>query len=84
LFQLLHPLGEDSPIAAFLNRNASGGLHHICIEVDCIDSAVDTIRAMGVRTLTKETRIGAHGNPVIFCHPKDCGGVLLELEQICE
>lgn len=79
--ELLYPFGENSPIASYLSKNKSGGLHHICIEVKDIKSAMETIRAKGLRTLSEEPKIGAHGKPVIFCHPKDCNGVLLELEQ---
>lgn len=79
--QLLQPLGEKSPIAAFLDKNKNGGLHHICIEVEDINAMAAELRERGIRTLTKEPAIGAHGKPVIFCHPKDCAGVLLELEQ---
>lgn len=79
--KLLHPLGEKSPISGYLEKNKSGGLHHICIEVEDIDAAVKTVREKGLRTLTDKPKIGAHGKPVIFCHPKDCNGVLLELEQ---
>jgi len=79
--ELLHPLGEQSPIKSFLSKNQSGGLHHICVEVDDIDSAVKILREKNIRTLTEKPSIGAHGKPVIFCHPKDCDGVLLELEQ---
>lgn len=79
--ELLYPLGDASPIQGFLNKNKSGGLHHICIEVDDISAAVDKLRQDGVRTLSSEPKIGAHGKPVMFCHPKDCNGVLLELEE---
>merc|ERR1711941_84570 len=79
--ELLHPYGENSPIAGFLKKNPMGGIHHICIEVDDINKAVETIKAEGVRPLGKEPKIGAHNKPVMFFHPKDCGGILLELEQ---
>ena len=79
--ELLYPLGENSPIAGFLKKNKDGGIHHICIEVDDIESAVKHVRDQGVRTLGEKTKIGAHGKPVMFLHPKDCGGVLTELEQ---
>ncbi|XP_039265100.2 ethylmalonyl-CoA/methylmalonyl-CoA epimerase-like [Styela clava] len=79
--ELLYPLGENSPIAGFLSKNKSGGLHHICIEVEDIHVAVEALRENGIRTLTQEPKIGAHNKPVIFCHPKDCDGILLELEQ---
>ena len=79
--ELLHPFGENSPIAGFLKKNPMGGMHHICIEVDDINAAVDSVKAAGVRPLGKEPKIGAHNKPVMFLHPKDCGGVLVELEQ---
>ena len=106
--ELLHPLGEKSPIQVkqaresivsetsgqlrvlmrsfvqnFLDKNKDGGIHHICIEVDDINVAVDSLRAGGkIRVLDPKPKIGAHGKPVIFLHPKDCGGVLVELEQV--
>uniref|UniRef100_A0A3P8YQM5 Methylmalonyl-CoA epimerase, mitochondrial n=1 Tax=Esox lucius TaxID=8010 RepID=A0A3P8YQM5_ESOLU len=79
--ELLHPLGEKSPIAGFLQKNKSGGMHHICIEVDDINAAIVDLKARNIRTLSAEPRIGAHGKPVMFLHPKDCDGVLVELEQ---
>ncbi len=80
--ELLHPLGEASPIAAFLERNPAGGIHHICYEVDDILAARDRLQAEGARILgTGEPKIGAHGKPVLFLHPKDFNGCLLELEQ---
>ncbi|CAN9507147.1 unnamed protein product [Ophioblennius macclurei] len=79
--ELLHPLGEKSPIAGFLQKNKSGGMHHICIEVDNINSAISDLKARNIRTLSAEPRIGAHGKPVMFLHPKDCDGVLVELEE---
>lgn len=79
--ELLHPLGEKSPIAGFLLKNKAGGMHHICIEVDDINAAIVDLRAQKIRTLSAEPRIGAHGKPVMFLHPKDCDGVLVELEQ---
>jgi len=80
--ELLHPFGEKSPIQNFLDKNTSGGIHHICIEVDDIYQAVDSLKATGkIRILDPKPKIGAHGKPVVFLHPKDCGGVLLELEQ---
>ena len=78
--ELLHPLGDDSPIAAFLERNKSGGLHHVCLEVDDIVAARDKLKAAGARPLG-EPRPGAHGKLVIFVHPADFSGVLIELEQ---
>jgi len=81
--ELLHPLGQKSPIQNFLDKNKDGGIHHICIEVDDINVAVDSLRAGGkIRILDPKPKIGAHGKPVIFLHPKDCGGVLVELEQV--
>ncbi|CAL1536500.1 unnamed protein product [Lymnaea stagnalis] len=79
--ELLHPLGDKSPIQSFLEKNKSGGMHHICIEVDNIEEAVKDLKAKKIRILSEEPRIGAHGKPVIFLHPKDCDGVLVELEQ---
>ncbi len=79
--ELITPLGDNSPIKSFLEKNQSGGLHHICIDVEDIEESVRQLRASNVRTLTPETKIGAHGKPVIFLHPKDCNGVLLELQQ---
>lgn len=78
--ELLEPLGADSPIAAFLARNPAGGMHHICYEVADIAAARDALVAAGCRVLG-EPKIGAHGKPVIFLHPKDMHGVLTELEQ---
>jgi methylmalonyl-CoA/ethylmalonyl-CoA epimerase len=81
--ELLHPLGEDSPIAGFLAKNPSGGIHHICFEVDDILAARDRLRADGARVLGDgEPRVGAHGKPVLFLHPKDFAGTLVELEQV--
>uniref|UniRef100_A0A8C4PE87 Methylmalonyl-CoA epimerase, mitochondrial n=1 Tax=Dromaius novaehollandiae TaxID=8790 RepID=A0A8C4PE87_DRONO len=79
--ELLHPLGEKSPIASFLQKNKTGGMHHICIEVDDIKAAVTELKERKIRILSEEPKIGAHGKPVIFLHPKDCHGVLVELEQ---
>jgi methylmalonyl-CoA/ethylmalonyl-CoA epimerase len=80
--ELLEPLGENSPIAKFLERNPDGGIHHLCYEVDDILSARDRLMAAGARILGDgEPRIGAHGKPVLFLHPKDFNGTLLELEQ---
>jgi methylmalonyl-CoA/ethylmalonyl-CoA epimerase len=80
--ELLEPLGENSPIAKFLEKNPSGGMHHICYEVDDIYAARDRMRAEGATiTGSGEPRIGAHGKPVIFLHPKDFVGTLIELEQ---
>jgi methylmalonyl-CoA/ethylmalonyl-CoA epimerase len=80
--ELLQPLGAGSPIAAFLTKNPSGGMHHICFEVDNIISARDHLIASGARILGGgEPKIGAHGKPVLFLHPKDFNGTLIELEQ---
>ena len=80
--ELLEPLGEKSPIAAFLERNPSGGIHHLCYEVDDIVKARDKLIAEGARVLGNgELKIGAHGKPVLFLHPKDFCGTLVELEQ---
>ncbi|PPB79867.1 methylmalonyl-CoA epimerase /ethylmalonyl-CoA epimerase [Albidovulum inexpectatum] len=81
--ELLYPLGEESPIAAFLERNPAGGIHHICYEVDDIIAARDRLKAQGARVLGNgEPKIGAHGKPVLFLHPKDFNGCLIELEQV--
>jgi methylmalonyl-CoA/ethylmalonyl-CoA epimerase len=80
--ELLEPLGENSPIAKFLERNPDGGIHHVCYEVDDIIAARDRMKAQGARVLGDgEPKIGAHGKPVLFLHPKDCCGTLVELEQ---
>jgi methylmalonyl-CoA/ethylmalonyl-CoA epimerase len=79
--ELLHPYGDKSPIQSFLNRNKDGGIHHVCIEVDNLEQAWKDVVKQGVRSLDAKPKIGAHGKPVVFLHPKDCGGVLLELEQ---
>ncbi len=81
--ELLHPMGEASPIQAFLDRNPGGGIHHICYEVADILAARDKLLAAGARVLGGGLpKIGAHGNPVLFLHPKDFNGCLLELEQV--
>ena len=80
--ELLHPLGADSPIAGFLARNPSGGIHHLCYEVEDILAARDRLLAGGARVLGDgEPKIGAHDKPVLFLHPKDFAGTLIELEQ---
>ena len=80
--ELLEPLGEGSPIAAFLEKNPAGGMHHICYEVDDILTARDRLKAAGARVLGDgDPKIGAHGKPVLFLHPKDFLGTLVELEQ---
>jgi methylmalonyl-CoA/ethylmalonyl-CoA epimerase len=81
--ELLHPLGEGSPIAGFLEKNPAGGIHHICYEVDDIRASRDHLLAGGARVLGDgEPKIGAHGKPVLFLHPKDFMGCLVELEQV--
>lgn len=81
--ELLTPLGENSPIANFLEKNPAGGIHHICYEVEDIIAARDMLRAKGARVLGDgEPKIGAHGKPVLFLHPKDFQGTLVELEQV--
>jgi methylmalonyl-CoA/ethylmalonyl-CoA epimerase len=80
--ELLEPLGANSPIAAFLERNPAGGIHHVCYEVADIRAARDRLKGAGARVLGDgEPRIGAHGKPVLFLHPKDFNGTLVELEQ---
>ncbi|MES9901830.1 MAG: methylmalonyl-CoA epimerase [Sedimenticola sp.] len=78
--ELLHPLGDNSPIAKFLEKNPAGGVHHICYEVENIEAAAAQMTAAGARVLGK-IRIGAHNKPVLFLHPKDFCGTLVELEQ---
>jgi methylmalonyl-CoA/ethylmalonyl-CoA epimerase len=81
--ELLHPLGDASPIASFLERNPSGGMHHLCFEVEDILAARDRLKAQGARVLGDgNPKIGAHGKPVLFLHPKDFVGTLIELEQV--
>jgi len=80
--ELLHPLGENSPIAGFLAKNPGGGVHHVCYEVEDIEAAAKKMKAEGARVLGDgNPRIGAHGKPVLFLHPKDFCGTLVELEQ---
>ena len=80
--ELLEPLGQASPIEKFLERNPDGGIHHLCYEVDDIIAARDALKAQGARVLGDgEPKIGAHGKPVLFLHPKDFLGTLVELEQ---
>ena len=80
--ELLEPLGENSPIKAFLEKNPAGGIHHVCYEVEDIMAARDRLKAGGARVLGDgEPKIGAHGKPVLFLHPKDFNGTLVELEQ---
>lgn len=81
--ELLYPLGEASPIQGFLDKNPSGGIHHICYEVDDIIAARDQLAKGGARVLgSGDPKIGAHGKPVLFLHPKDFTGTLIELEQV--
>ncbi len=81
--ELLHPLGTESPIAGFLAKNPSGGMHHVCYEVVDILAARDHLLAEGARVLGDgQPKIGAHGKPVLFLHPKDVCGTLVELEQV--
>lgn len=80
--ELIEPLGDDSPIHGFLAKNPKGGQHHVCFEVEDILAARDALRARGATILgTGEPRIGAHGTPIIFLHPRDMGGVLVELME---
>jgi methylmalonyl-CoA/ethylmalonyl-CoA epimerase len=80
--ELIEPLGDGSPVAKFLERNPDGGIHHVCYEVDDIEAARDRLVSAGARILGDgRPRIGAHGKPVLFLHPKDFGGTLVELEQ---
>jgi methylmalonyl-CoA/ethylmalonyl-CoA epimerase len=80
--ELLEPLGDNSPVRGFLERNPAGGMHHLCCEVDDILAARDRLRAEGARILGDgEPRLGAHDKPVLFLHPRDFGGTLIELEQ---
>ncbi len=80
--ELMEPLGEDSPITGFLKKNPTGGMHHVCYEVDDIIAARDKLKDQGVRVLGDgEPKTGAHGKPVLFLHPKDFAGTLIELEQ---
>ena len=78
--ELLHPLGEDSPIAAFLARNPAGGIHHLCYEVPNVAAAAERMAREGARVLGPP-KVGAHGKPVIFLHPRDFQGTLVELEE---
>ena len=81
--ELLEPLGPESPIAKFLEANPNGGMHHICYEVADLPAAREQLKGQGARVLGDGApKIGAHGKPVLFLHPKDFGGVLIELEQV--
>ena len=79
--ELLHPLGDQSPIANFLTKNPAGGMHHLCYEVEDIKAAAAKLKADGARALG-EIKTGAHGKPVLFLHPKDFCGTLIELEEV--
>ena len=81
--ELLEPLGAGSPVRGFLERNPAGGMHHVCYEVGDLRAACDRLRAAGARVLGDgEPRLGAHGKPVLFLHPKDFCGTLIELEEV--
>ncbi|MEQ8691850.1 MAG: methylmalonyl-CoA epimerase [Pseudomonadales bacterium] len=81
--ELLHPLGEDSPVQKFLDNNPSGGMHHVCYEVEDIHAAIKHLVAEGARVLGDgQPKTGAHGLPVVFLHPKDFCGTLVELEEV--
>ncbi|WP_295709198.1 methylmalonyl-CoA epimerase [uncultured Brevundimonas sp.] len=83
--ELIEPYDDTSPIVGFLAKNPRGGQHHVCFEVDDMDAAIAEMKAKGVTLLgTGEPRIGAHGTPVVFLHPRDMGGVLIELMQAAE
>ncbi len=83
--EIMEPFGEASPIAGFLARHENGGMHHICYEVDDIVLASQSLQAAGARVLGDGVaKIGAHGNPVLFLHPKDFNGILIELEQVVD
>ena len=79
--ELLYPLGEKSPIEKFLAKHPSGGIHHYCVEVDDINVALERVSSHGLTPIDKKPKIGAHGKPVVFLHPKDMNGVLVEMEQ---
>jgi len=81
--ELLEPLGDQSPVSNFLERHGNGGIHHLCLEVDDIIAARDALKEKGARVLGDgEPKVGAHGNPVLFLHPKDFHGCLIELEEV--
>ncbi|KAL8598115.1 hypothetical protein ACOMHN_030401 [Nucella lapillus] len=80
--ELLHPLGDKSPIQNFLEKNSNGGMHHVCLEVNDIKAAMKELKSKKIRTLSDQPSVGAHGKPVVFLHPKDCNGVLVELEEM--
>ncbi len=81
--ELLEVLGEDSPIQKFIDKNPKGGMHHICLEVENINDAIEKLNTHEVSiTGTGKPKIGAHGKPVVFLHPKNCNGTLIELEEV--
>ena len=81
--ELLEVLGQDSPIQKFIDKNPKGGMHHICLEVENINDAIEKLNTHEVSiTGTGKPKIGAHGKPVVFLHPKDCNGTLIELEEV--
>lgn len=81
--ELICPLGENSPIAEFLKRHPAGGVHHLCYEVEDIEAAKTSLEERGIRILGDgRPKIGAHGKPVLFLHPKDCNGTLIEIEEV--
>ena len=81
--ELLHPLGKKSPVSNFLAKNPKGGMHHLCYEVENIEAAIEHLKAQGARVLGDgKPRTGAHGLPVVFLHPKDFCGTLIELEEV--
>lgn len=80
--EILEELSDKSPIKKFLEKNPIGGIHHICYEVDDISAAIEHFKTIGIEPIDKTPKIGAHGNPVIFLHPRDCNGILTELEEI--
>lgn len=81
--ELICPLGENSPIAEFLKRHPAGGVHHLCYEVEDIAAAKTSLEERGIRILGDgRPKIGAHGKPVLFLHPKDCNGTLIEIEEV--
>lgn len=81
--ELICPLGENSPIAGFLKRHPAGGVHHLCYEVEDIEAAKTSLEERGIRILGDgRPKFGAHGKPVLFLHPKDCNGTLIEIEEV--
>eukprot|EP00299_Pterocystis_sp_00344_P014455 c7164_g1_i1.p1 GENE.c7164_g1_i1~~c7164_g1_i1.p1 ORF type:complete len:168 (-),score=32.72 c7164_g1_i1:179-628(-) len=82
--ELLEPLGENSPIAKYLQKNPAGGIHHMCVEVPDLAGTVSTMKSQGVKLLNETPMIGAHKNPVVFVHPKSLTGTLLEFEEVPE